>query len=142
MNPLAVSAFISSITSLFLGGFVFFKKGKDNVAISYALLTISFFVWIFGLGMEIISPNKNWGLFWNRWLYSGAIFIPTFFFHFIQAYLNKINKKYLISAYFISIVLFIFNFTDYFVKDVVPKGSFNYASVPGVIFPFFVFYFF
>src|SRR4030042_4959288 len=142
MNPLAVSAFISSITSLFLGGFVFFKKGKDNVAISYALLTISFFVWIFGLGMEIISPNKNWGLFWNRWLYSGAIFIPTFFIHFIQAYLHKIKIKLLISAYTISTIFLVFNFTPLFVKDVVPKGSFNYASVPGIVFPFFVLYFF
>ncbi len=142
MNPLAVSAFISSITSLGLGGFVFFKKGKDRVAISYALLTISFFVWIFGLGMEIISPNKNWGLFWNRWLYSGAIFIPTFFIHFIQAYLNKIKIKLLISAYTISTIFLAFNFTPLFVKDVVPKGSFNYASVPGVVFPFFVLYFF
>jgi two-component system nitrogen regulation sensor histidine kinase GlnL len=142
MNPLAVSAFISSITSLCLGGFVFFKKGKDNITISYALLTISFFVWIFGLGMEIVSPNKNWGLFWNRWLYSGAIFIPTFFIHFIQAYLNKIKIKLLISAYTISTILLVFNFTPLFVKDVVPKGSFNYASVPGIVFPFFVFYFF
>jgi len=142
MNPLAVSAFISSITSLFLGGFVFFKKGKDNVAISYALLTISFFVWIFGLGMEIISPNKYWGLFWNRWLYSGAIFIPTFFIHFIQAYLHKIKIKLLIFAYTISTILLVFNFTPLFVKDVVPKGSFNYASVPGIVFPFFVLYFF
>jgi len=142
MNPLAVSAFISSITSLFLGGFVFFKKGKDNVTISYALLTISFFVWIFGLGMEIISPNKYWGLFWNRWLYSGAIFIPTFFIHFIQAYLHKTKIKLLIIAYTISTILLVFNFTPLFVKDVVPKGSFNYASVPGIVFPFFVLYFF
>ena len=142
MNPLALSAFSTAIVSLILGSIVFFKKGKNNITISYTLLTISFFVWIFGIGMEIIAPNKTWGLFWNKWLYSGAIFIPTFFFHFIQSYLNKINKKYLISAYIISIALFIFNFTDYFVQDVVPKGSFNYASVPGVIFPFFVFYFF
>jgi len=142
MNPLAVSAFISSITSLFLGGFVFFKKGKDDVVISYALLTISFFVWIFGLGMEIISPNKYWGLFWNRWLYSGAIFIPTFFIHFIQAFLHKIKIKLLIFAYTISTILLVFNFTPLFVKDVVPKGSFNYASVPGIVFPFFVLYFF
>jgi len=142
MNPLAISAFISSISSLLLGGFVFFKKGKDIIAISYALLTISFFMWIFGLGMEIISPDKNWGLFWNRWLYSGAIFIPTFFIHFIQAYLNMIKTKLLISTYAISTLLLIFNFTPLFVKDVVPKGSFNYASVPGIIFPFFVLYFF
>ncbi len=142
MNPLAVSAFISSITSLFLGGFVFFKKGKDYIAIIYSLLTISFFVWIFGLGMEIISPNKDWGLFWNRWLYSGAIFIPTFFIHFIQAYLQKIKVRLLILAYTISIIFLVFNFTPLFVKDVIPKGSFNYASTPGIVFPFFVLYFF
>lgn len=142
MNPLAFSAFISSISSLLLGGFVFFRRGRDIIAISYTLLTISFFVWIFGLGMEIISPNKSWGLFWNRWLYSGAIFIPTFFVHFIQAYLNKIKSKLLISTYLISAIFLVFNFTPLFVKDVVPKGSFNYASVPGIVFPFFVLYFF
>jgi signal transduction histidine kinase len=142
MNPLAISAFFTSIVSLILGGIVFLKKAKNNITISYTLLTISFYIWIFGIGMEIIAPNKDWGFFWNRWLYSGAIFIPTFFIHFVQSYLNKINIKFLISAYIISIILLIFNYTPFFVKDIVPKGSFNYASVPGIIFPFFVLYFF
>ena len=93
MNSLALSAFITSGVSLILGGLVFFGKRKDNVTVSYTLLTISFFVWIFGIGMEIEAPNKDSGLFWNRWLYSGAIFIPTFFIHFIQAYLGKDKKR-------------------------------------------------
>jgi len=141
MNSLAFSAFITSIVSLILGGLVFFKKRKDNITISYTLLTISFFVWIFGIGMEVEAPNKNWGLFWNRWLYSGAIFVPTFFIHFVQSYLGKIKKNQLISCYITSTILLIFNFTPFFVKDVVPKGSFNYASVPGIIYPFYVLYF-
>jgi hypothetical protein len=141
MNPLAVSAFFTAFFSLILGGLVFFKKKKDNVTLSYTLLTISFFIWIFGIGMEIMAPNKLWGLFWNRWLYSGAIFIPTFFIHFVQSYFKKIKIKVLILSYLVSIILLFFNFTALFVKDVVPKGSFNYASVPGIIFPFFVLYF-
>ena len=142
MNPLAISAFFTAISSLILAGLVFFKKRKDKIGIGYTLLTISFFIWIFGIGMEIEAPNKNWGLFWNRWLYSGAILIPTFFIQFIQFYLDKIKIKILISCYVISTILLIFNFTPFFVKDVVPKGSFNYASVPGIVFPFFVLYFF
>jgi signal transduction histidine kinase len=142
MNPLAISAYFTAIVSLILGGLVFFKKRKDNITISYTFLTISFFIWIFGIGMEIEAPNKYWGLFWNRWLYSGAIFIPTFFIYFVQSYLNKTKIKFLILAFTISTILLIFNYTSLFVKDVVPKGSFNYASVPGVIFPFFVLYFF
>ncbi len=142
MNSLALSAFFTAISSLILAGLVFFKKRKDKIGIGYILLTISFFIWIFGIGMEIEAPNKNWGFFWNRWLYSGAIFIPTFFIQFIQFYLDKIKRKILISCYLISTILLIFNFTPFFVKDVVPKGSFNYASVPGIVFPFFVLYFF
>src|SRR4030065_1351807 len=140
MNPLALSAFFTSIVSLILGGLVFSKKRKDHVTISYTLLTLSFFIWIFGIGMEIEAPNKHSGLFWNRWLYSGAIFIPTFFIHFVQSYLNKVKVKILFLCYGVSILLLFFNFTSLFVKDVVPKGSFNYASVPGIIFPFFVLY--
>lgn len=142
MNPLAISAFFTSIVSLILGGTVFFKKKKDSITISYTLLTVSFYIWIFGIGMEIIAPDKDWGFFWNRWLYSGAIFIPTFFVYFVQSYLNKIDIKLLISTHIISFILLIFNYTPFFVKDIVPKGSFNYASVPGIIFPFFVLYFF
>jgi len=141
MNPLSISAFFTAIISLTLGGLVFLKKGKDNISFSYALLTLSFFMWVFGIGMEIGAPNKYWGFFWNRWLYSGAIFIPTFWVQFIQTYLGHIRKRLLISFYFISGIFLFFNFTDLFVKDVVPKGSFNYASVPGIIFPFFVLYF-
>ena len=141
MNSLALSAFITSGISLILGGIAFFGKRKDNITISYALLTISFFVWIFGIGMEVEAVNKEWGLFWNRWLYSGAIFVPTFFIHFIQAYLGKIKRNQLVLCYIISTLLFIFNFTNLFVRDVVPKGSFNYASIPGIVYPFYVLYF-
>ncbi len=142
MNPLSLSALFTAFTSLTLGGLIFFKERKDRVSLSYTLLTISFFVWIFGIGMEIEAPDKSWGFFWNRWLYSGAIFIPTFFIQFVQCSLNKVNIKTLGLAYVVSTVFFILNFTPFFVKDVVPKGSFNYASVPGAIFYFFVFYFF
>jgi two-component system NtrC family sensor kinase len=142
MNPLAVSAFFTAITCLVLGGMVFFRKRGEDISRSYLLFLMSVFVWIFGIGMEIEAPNKNWGLFWNQWLYSGAIFIPTFFIQFVQSYLGKIRRNPLTSCYIISIVLLIFNFTPLFVKDVVPKGSFNYASVPGIIFPFFALYFF
>jgi len=142
MNPLAISAFFTAVVSLILGGLVFLKKGRDNISVAYALLTTSFFIWIFGIGMEIEAPNKEWGLFWNRWLYSGAIFIPTFFIHFVQSYLYKVKKRILLIAYSISAILLMFNYTPFFVRDVVPKGSFNYASVPGIVFPFFVAYFF
>ena len=142
MNPLAISAFFTAITCLVLGGIVFFRKRGEDISRSYVLFLMSVFVWIFGIGMEIEAPNKNWGLFWNQWLYSGAIFIPTFFIQFVQSYLGKIRRNPLTSCYIISIVLLIFNFTPLFVKDVVPKGSFNYASVPGIIFPFFALYFF
>jgi signal transduction histidine kinase len=141
MNPLSISAFFTAITSLTLGGLVFFKKGKEKISFSYALLTLSFFMWVFGIGMEIGAPSKYWGFFWNRWLYSGAIFIPTFWIQFIQTYLGQTNKRLLISFYTISGIFLFLNFTDFFVRDVVPKGSFNYASVPGIIFPFFVAYF-
>jgi signal transduction histidine kinase len=141
MNSLALSAFITSGVSLILGGLVFFRKRKDSITVSYTLLTISFFVWIFGIGMEVGATDKDWGLFWNRWLYSGAIFVPTFFIHFVQAYLGKVKRNQLVSCYIISTLLLIFNFTPLFVKDVVPKGSFNYASIPGIIYPFYVLYF-
>jgi len=142
MNPLAISAFFTALTCLILGGIVLFSKRGENISRSYALFVVAVFVWIFGIGMEIEAPNKSWGLFWNQWLYLGAIFIPTFFIQFVQSYLGKKKRILLISCYTISIVLLIFNFTPFFVKDVVPKGSFNYASVPGPVFPFFVLYFF
>ena len=142
MNPLAISAFLTAVTCLILGGIVLFSKRGKDVSRSYGLFLISFFVWIFGIGMEVEAPNKTSGLFWNQWLYSGAIFIPTFFLQFVQSYLGKKKRNLSISCYIISAILLIFNFTPFFVKDVVPKGSFNYASVPGIVFPFFVLYFF
>ena len=142
MNPLAMSAFFTAMASLVMAAIVFFKEKRDKIRIGYTALTISFFVWILGIGMEVIAPNKDWGLFWNRWLYSGAIFIPTFWTQFVQFYLNHVKRKMLTLCYALSTLFLISNFTPFFVKDVVPKGSFNYASVPGIIFPFFVSFFF
>jgi two-component system, NtrC family, sensor kinase len=142
MNPLAISAFFTAITCLILGGIVLFRKKGEDISRNYALFVMAVFMWIFGIGMEIEAPNKSWGLFWNRWLYSGAIFIPTFFLQFVQSYLGKVRRNLLPLCYTISTILLIFNFTPFFVNDLIPKGSFNYASVPGIVFPFFVLYFF
>jgi hypothetical protein len=84
MNPLAISAFITAITCIILGGIVLFRKRGEDISRSYTFFLMGVFVWIFGIGMEIEAPNKSAGLFWNQWLYSGAIFIPTFFLQFVQ----------------------------------------------------------
>jgi len=135
---------ITAILSLTLGAFVYYRGRKSIINLSFALMSLSIFVWSFGVSREIVAQNIQIGLFWNRFLYIGAISIPVFFLHFVLSLLNLhvAKRRLLVVAYLITLIFWVLDFTPLFVKGVVPKGSFNYASEPGLVYPFFLAFFF
>ena len=128
------------VTSLILGIFVLLKD--KNVLINRLLffLSLCIGIWSFGFLKTITSANAESALFWGRFLYIGAIFIPTVFLHFIFSILNdlKNRKKILFIAYSLCVLFLIFDFTPWFIKDVTPMPPFKYYDVPGTIYPFYV----
>jgi signal transduction histidine kinase len=101
-------------------------------------------VWCFGSIKTVLASNEYIALFWGRFLYVGALFIPSLFLHFTETLLNKYSerKKKITIGYFLSLFFLVLNCTDLFIKDVAPKPPFRYYDVPGVTYPFFIIFFF
>jgi signal transduction histidine kinase len=102
------------------------------------LLNFSASIWSLGLLGRELSLEKGIALFFVRLCYTGAIFIPAFFFHFVSSVLKDIRYKLILFVYILTFIFLIFDFTPLFIKDVRPILSFRYYGIPGAIFPFFV----
>lgn len=125
--------FSTSIFSLLLSGFVFFK-GKDKPAnIALSLVSFAVAVWTMGQGMGEIVSGKDAVLLWTRINVGAAVFVPVFYLNFVLALIEKINrqKAVMVLAYASAFVLVILDFTPLFVKDILPVSGFRYYPVGG-----------
>ena len=139
----AFAAFLNFVVSFFLGIFVYFVRPKHDKGKFFILYFWAVALWSFGYYMWQIADNAGSALFWCRFLMSGAIFIPVFYFNFILDFLSKhIRKKN--QLYFFYVLAFIFsliNLTDFFVKNVENKLNFIYWPNAGVLYLPFLIYF-
>ena len=147
MSSLALASLITAIISLSQGIFVYLKNTRSAINRSWFILSFSVSIWSFGIFAVHTAPDKAHALFWVRFMYCGAIFVPSSFLHLIFSIsgINRYarNKKIIITTYIISIIFLVFNFTPLFVKGVKPKLDFKYFTDPGILFSFFgLFYFF
>ena len=98
-------------------------------------------VWSFGLANLTVAPNELKGLFWDRFLYFGSLFIPPLFFHFVLTFLGlgKERKKLLMVGYIFSFLFLIFNFTPLFRERMISAQAlhFNYLPETGPVYPIF-----
>jgi len=136
-----ISSALLGTLSLLFGLLVYLKNRSSKVNKVWMILNFSASLWAWSLFARELSSDKNTGLFFVRLCYVGAIFIPPLFFHFISAFIKEIRRTPLIGSYIISFVFLLLDFTPLFIADVRPILSFRYYGIPGIAFPFFVFYF-
>jgi signal transduction histidine kinase len=141
----ALASLITSIISFFLGIFVYLKNTKSTISRSWLLLSIGVSIWSFGIFALQHAYDTTHALFWIRFMYGGAIFVPVSFLHLIFAAsginLYSRNKKIITFLYILSLSFFIINFTPLFVKGASPRLNFKYYTVPGILFPAYGFFY-
>ncbi|MCX5885020.1 MAG: ATP-binding protein [Proteobacteria bacterium] len=144
MKPYLVANGIIIVTTISLGIFVLIRDNKAVLNRTFVLLNLSIAVWAFGFLKTIIALDKADALFWGRTLYIGAIFIPTFFLHFLLAFLNETEKEKqkLFISYALCVPFLIADCTPWLIRDVTSVPPFRYYDVPGRLYPFFVLFFF
>ena len=144
MNFFSFFCLVTSIASLILGCFVYFKNRKAFVNKLWFLLSFSIAIWNFGYFKSLVAPSQAQALFWSRYfLYGGAIFIPAFFVHFVFSFLDihKVKGKIIQTIYFFSVLFLGLDFTPLLIKEMAPKLSFRYYSEPGIGYYFFLIFF-
>ena len=134
----------TAISMSLLALFVFFKDFRKLTHITFSLYYLSVAWWSAGECMIITATNQESAMGWAKFYNAGVAFIPTFFIHFVHSLMNdeqrRKNKSVLIMAYVFSLIYLIMTLQTHssiFIKDVMPRFSFNYFMVPGLLYPIF-----
>jgi len=137
-----ISCALTGTLGLLFGIFVYVKNRSSDTNKIWMLLSLVVSIWAWSIFVKELSPDKITGIFCVRLLYAGSIFIPPLFFHFVSSLIKQIRNRLILSFYIVSIIFLILDFTPLFIKDVRPILSFRHYGIPGIVFYFFVTWFF
>lgn len=140
MSVYAAAALVNAITSSILGLFVLVRNKEVKVNQLFALFCFSVAFWSGCYYLWQVADEATSALFWSRLLMAGAIFIPIFYLHFVLNLLEKLkdHKLLLVSGYVFGLIFLFFDFTPFFITDVVPKLSFPFWPEPGIAYHIFL----
>lgn len=119
---------IGALLNLSLALFVLAQNPRAAVSRVYCLLGVSLAIWNYGTFWMFRVQNYGDALFWARFLQFGVIFIPFALFHlsFLVAQI-RLPKRFLWCAYAFHLLLFLSNFTSFFMASVKNVGFAWYA---------------
>ncbi len=143
INIFALSGILISITSGLMA-VLMFVVGNVKLHYLWGAFCVSVFIW--GLGAYFIGTTNNAVVAdtWWRITHIGIIFIPILFLHFVYEFLGLSKRKNIIIVYLIGLFFLITDVVgNLFIANM--RWVFNqfyYDSPPGVLYPFFIIFFF
>jgi HD-GYP domain-containing protein (c-di-GMP phosphodiesterase class II) len=136
MNLYSIPPLIVSLIILLWGIFVWSKNKNSEVHKSFLFLSISSSWWQFSWFILFNIKDENLGYIISKIGYSGIIFIPITYFHFVTSFLKKKLTTLILTQYIIGFVLVaLLWFTPYFVKGCY-KYFFGFYPKVGIIHSF------
>ena len=122
-NPYAIPPLAASILLFSLGIFVYFNNKYSVVNKTFALLNLCTVFWLFGYFIMYSTPNRNIALNCTKLVYSGVIFIPIVYYHFIISFLEIKNQALIVRInYLVGLILTILLFKS----NLIVSGLHNY----------------
>ena len=143
MNIFAISGILIALVFSFLTVLVF-AKNRERIHLIWGAFCVTVVLW--GIGCFIIGTkgvDKNLALWGWKVGYSGVIFIPVFFTHFVYKFLGKKQEWFIASIYAIGTYFFLNNI---FGNQIVGEldyvfNQFYYLSKPTLFYNLFVTFF-
>ena len=135
MNAYAWSSFITFISVFFIGIGVLLHDLEGKINRRFALFSTSIAVWAAGRVLYLTASDYDTALFWARITIAGTVFVPTFFLHFVFAFLKLKISRILIFSYGASVVLLLTDLTPWMVKGVAVKYQSSFFIQPGPLYP-------
>ena len=99
MSLYSVPPLIASLLVLFVAIFVFLKSSKSLINITFSLLCLFVFMWLFGYAMMYSTTSEAFALWSARFVYIGVVCVPTFFYHFCVSFVGKQEERKKIIAF-------------------------------------------
>lgn len=129
-----ITSLLTTVTSLGLGLFVFYKNPDNKLHRSLLRLNITVALWSFFLFLHYASKSRGFAVFTLYALHSAVIFIPACYLNFVIDLLS-IEKKKAVRAAYIACGTFLFiSYTPYFMTGVKPKLFFNFYATAGPLY--------
>ena len=143
MNIYSIFPLLTAVIALFLGVFIASKASGSRSNIYFSLLCFTTFIWQFTWTILFSITNLQHVLFLVKIGYSGIIFIPIVFFHFIANFTKSDKDQLLIYASYLfgfSFLYFLWN-SNYFIDNYYtyywgyyPKAGFLHPSYLFLVF--------
>lgn len=123
-------SFFIVLTNLFLLAFTLLEK-KSSLRRAFSFLLCSLTLWILSYPTSLLFLDEAKILIWIRCSYTGLIFLPPIFFHFVLSLTRDRSKIHLIAkqvGYIISLVFAILNLLGGLIRQVTFKHGFYYPQ--------------
>ncbi|MFA6475870.1 MAG: ATP-binding protein [Candidatus Paceibacterota bacterium] len=119
MDITTILPLVSAIFVFGLGIFVLLKNTNSRLNVTFFLHAIAISFWLFATFMMFLNKgNIDQIVFWDRMVYVGVVFIPTFMYHFCLALTNRPKNFALYLSYILAVFFLIVSQTDFFVRDI------------------------
>lgn len=101
MNPLfAISVCCTSLFCLSIGLLVLSSNKKSATNITYFLITLATFLWLYSVSFLYTTENYQNALLLGKIKYMSVAFIPVFFYHFLVTFLEIKDSRQKVCLYF------------------------------------------
>ena len=144
MTYFSLTGLLNGLSCLALGLFVYFNNRQKLINKTYLYFAICIAIWSFGYFFWPLAKTKTEALNSFRLLHLGAVFVAVCCYHFICALTDRVkeNKKGIIIGYLLSTFFAISISTRLYIQDMVPKFIFKFWAVPGILYHFYLLFFF
>jgi len=136
INPHSFSWIIATIVNISLAILVYLKNKKNEINITFAMLSIYCAGWSFGVFGLYIADSEITALYWSRVAFFGMFFLPPGFLHFVFALtksITKINKRLLYISYGMAFIFLVLNCMGLFISEFIKVGM-KYTPKAGIVY--------
>ena len=126
-----IAGFFTFLSPLFMAIFLLLKSRGQKIPTLWAYVCLSASIWGLGVFKFSFAQTEESFYFWWQVGYTGVIFSPPFYYHFVYTFLNLkriYHKAILILSYCLAITFLIFNL---FFKESFFGNFSNFWSMPG-----------
>ena len=133
MGIFAISGLINGIIATTFGFLVITKNWRERPNQIYFLMTVSLAVWSFGYWQWQMATDYGTALFWVRVLSVGSLFIPVFFFHWVNLLIgkNNVNSIVLWISYAMIVGILFFVTSPLFIASLQHESIFPFWPIAG-----------
>jgi hypothetical protein len=142
MNIYTIASLLAFIICILLGFFILIKGRKITQNRLFSLATIITGIWCLFPFLSAIANNEQGALFYTRFIYIYATFVPSTWLHFMLALVDKakIKLRFIISIYLVSLLWSLLSFHPLFIVGVVRFAPY-FSVKPGPLYLFFFLFF-